>query len=341
MKAVKLVTDISRIAKKVGGKSLLFWKRNGGTVLTVAGVIGSPTAAVLSSMATSKAPARLEKHKEAIVDIHSNPDSETYRKDLAKAYISTGADMAKLYAPAAIVEGLSIFCLLKGHSIMRRDRAQAIAYGLAVTEAFEAYRGRVRDDAGEEKDIYYATGYKTEDQVIVNEETGEIVEEKVLVKADNDPSAISPYIFVFDERNPNFDPQDPEGNINFLIRYQRYLRDRVWARGWAVMRDILDPMNFDLDDCGSEILYHGWVRDRDHVTDISLGPVNDIYKDKTRPEWRVPMPLIIIFNCDGDIRGRFPDTRVDRNDEATIAHYIRLNAEENEAENVTDVEVFD
>ena len=121
MKNNKLVTSLSRTANTVGLKI----KKHSPELLMLGGVIGVGVSTVLACKATLKVTEVLEGAKETIDVIHQTVEikdieaedgtivtytKEDATKDLAKVYISTGAELFKLYGPAVAFGTFGLTC---------------------------------------------------------------------------------------------------------------------------------------------------------------------------------------------------------------------------------------
>ena len=87
-------------------------------------------------------------------------DDEQAKKDKAVAFVQTGVEFAKIYAPAIGLGIISIACFGGSFHIMKkRNLALGVAY-TALDTAFREYRGRVKEELGEEADSHFRYGYE-------------------------------------------------------------------------------------------------------------------------------------------------------------------------------------
>ena len=131
-----------------------------------------------------------------------NPDkvNEEYtqddgNKDLAIVYTQTALKVAKVYAPAVILGGLSITAILTSKNILRkRNIALAAAY-TAVDKSFKEYRGRVVERFGKELDKELRYNIKAKDvEETVTDEKGKDVKkasQQALTKAREEVGSVS------------------------------------------------------------------------------------------------------------------------------------------------------
>src|SRR5690606_28275987 len=105
--------------------------------------------------------------------------------------------VVKLYGPAVSLQVGSLISILAAHGIMKRRIVVLTGAYKAVEAAFAAYRARVIEEFGEEKDRDFRLGLRTEK--IEDPETGK----KKTIRT-VDPNHVSLYARWFDEGNPNW-----------------------------------------------------------------------------------------------------------------------------------------
>lgn len=111
-------------------------------ILTGIGIAGMITTTIMAVKATPKALTRMDE----VRDAHAHDED---KKEFAKDVI---VRVAPVYAPAAIVGGLSIACLIGASSVnARRNAALATAYTLSET-ALKEYQTKVVETIGEKKE---------------------------------------------------------------------------------------------------------------------------------------------------------------------------------------------
>ena len=116
-------------------------------ILLIAGIAGVVGTVVLACAGTRKLDAvledskqRIDEAKETVVENEDGQTTSGSQKALVKAYAQTSLDFAKIYGPAVMLGGLSIYCLLSSHRIMRdRNESLAAAYTTVYT-AFKQYQ---------------------------------------------------------------------------------------------------------------------------------------------------------------------------------------------------------
>lgn len=260
--------DILKNANRTFSMTKLKLAKHSPEILLVAGVVGTVASAVLACHETTKISTILDDAGSTIDAIHDcieNPDrAENYtaedgQKDLLITYTQTGVKLAKLYAPAVVLGGLSIAAILASNNILRKRNVALAAAFSAVSESFEAYRGRVIEKYGKDVDTQFRMGVS--EQVVQRTVTDDMGNEKQVdevVKVCN-PTG-SPYAVLFDECNCNWQRQ-PEYNLMFLKAQQQMANDRLRTRGFLTLNEVLESLGFEASSAG---LVVGWVYKKDN-----------------------------------------------------------------------------
>ena len=306
MNKTELLNSVSRTFHRAAFKL----KKHSPEILVVSGVIGVVGSAVMACKATTKLDGILENAKENIDKIHEcaeHPEvlpepytEEDSKKDLAIVYTRTALDVAKLYAPAVIVGGLSIGAILTGHNITRkRNIALAAAY-TAVDKSFKEYRGRVVERFGEalDKELRYNVKAKEVEEVTVNEDGSESVVKKTIDAVD--PSEISEYARFFDDGCAGW-TKDPEFNLMCLRDQEKYANMILKKKGHLFLNEVYDLLGIPRTKAGQIV---GWIYDEKCPNGdnyVSFG----IY-DTNRPANRdfvngYERTILLDFNVDGPI----------------------------------------
>lgn len=306
MNKTELMSNVSRTFHKAAFKL----KKHSPEILVVSGVIGVVGSAVMACKATTKLDSILNEASEKIDKIHEcaeHPEvlpepytEEDSKKDLAIVYTRTVFDVAKLYAPAVIVGGLSIGAILTGHNITRkRNIALAAAY-TAVDKSFKEYRGRVVERFGEalDKELKYNIQSKEVEEVTVNEDGTETVTKKTIDVVT--PSEISEYARFFDDGCTGW-TKDPEYNLMCLRDQEKYANMLLKKKGYLFLNDVYDLLGIPRSKAGQIV---GWIYNEECPNGdnyVSFG----IY-DTNRPENRnfvngYERTILLDFNVDGSI----------------------------------------
>lgn len=232
-------------------------QKNSPTILFAGGVVGVVGAAVLASRATLKLHDELDKINEEKDQI-LNYKSETYGEkeqnhDLLVIRAQGVRAIAKLYAPAIIVGGVSIAALTRSHVVLTQRNAAAIAAYSALDKVFQKYRLNVIDEFGEEKDREFRYGTTTVHETVVDEDGKSKQLEKIVL----DGSETSGYAKFFDELNPNYD-RTPEHNYMFLAQQQNFANQRLLARGHLFLNEVYQALGMPHTKAGAVV---GWMKD--------------------------------------------------------------------------------
>lgn len=287
---------LSKISSKVGVTALKVQK-NSPTLLFVGGVAGIVTTVVLASRATLKLDEVLEETNSKLADIDTVLDlgRDTYgreeaRHDKAVIYINAGVHIAKLYGPSVLLGGASIGLLVGSHQILNRRNAALTAAYAGLDKAFRQYRNRVVNDLGENKDREYR--YGVEDQkVTVTDKDGKRTQ--VVKKV---ASSLSEYAVLFRQDNPNWQSV-PEYNYLFIRGIQNHANDRLNAKGFLLLNDVLDDLGFERTTAGCVV---GWLKNGDGDGYVDFGIFDD--KDALRIHDYITGregELLLDFNVDG------------------------------------------
>ena len=302
--------ELSNVATRAFHKTGFQLKKHSPEILVVAGVVGTVVSAVMACKATTKVSAIMDETKKNVTVIHdcvNNPDladeytKEDSQKDLTIVYAQTGLKLVKLYAPAVAIGALSITSILTGHNILRkRNLALAAAY-TAVDTGFKQYRGRVIKRFGEQldKELKYDIKAKEVEETVVDEKGNEKTVTKT-VEVANPVAARSPYTFCFDETATGW-VRDAESNKFFLMRQQDYANEKLKARGYMFLNEVLDMVGIQRCRAGQTV---GWIYDEQNpIGDnyIDFGMLN-IHSEPSRNFMNgLEKSIWLDFNVDGDI----------------------------------------
>lgn len=250
------------LSQKVG-RQILTMQKNSPRTLFGIGIVGVVVSTVLACRATLKLEDTLTEFKENVDGLHENRSQildqygqQMYNKDVARVYATGSYKLVKLYSPALIIGSASIAALTGSHVVLsRRNSALTAAYS-AVSASFQAYRDRVQNELGEEKEreLYQKSMTET---LIGDERIEEILR--------TDPNKYSIYARFFDEYNLNW-VKNAEYNRMFIQCQQRYANDLLVARGHVFLNEVYDQLGIPRSQAGQVV---GWV----------LGPDGDNYVD--------------------------------------------------------------
>jgi hypothetical protein len=278
-------------------------------ILMGVGVVGVVTSTVMACKATMKLNDILEESKETrdkIKEVENNPkyedkySPEDAKKDLTINYVQTGMKVAKLYAPAVLLGGASLGCLLASNDILRKRNAALSAAYMTVDKSFKEYRNRVTERFGEEveKEIRYGIKAEQLETTVVDEDGNETTVTDTVKTMD--PNLYSDYARFFDAASPYWQ-NDPEYNLMFLKAQQQYANDLLRAKGRLFLNDVYDMLGIEKTKAGQVV---GWVYDRENPNGdnfVDFG-IYDMSKERVRAFVNgYETNILLDFNVDGNI----------------------------------------
>ena len=306
MKKLQLPSGMTRAFGKFGLKL----KKHSPEILVVSGVAGTVVTTVMACKATTKLESILNEHNmklETFQKALDNPELlpepytvEDHKQDVKTAYIQTGYEIAKLYAPAVGVGVLSITAILAGHNITRKRNVALAAAYTTVDKAFKEYRGRVVERFGEalDKELRYNVKCKEVEEIVMNEDGSETIVKTVVPESGLDQ--YSDYAKFFCEGCRGW-TKDPDYNLMFLKDTERYLNDRLKARGHVFLNEVYDALGIDRTKAGNVV---GWIYDEKHPNGDNYISFN-IYNMNSEAARRFvngnERNILLDFNVDGPI----------------------------------------
>lgn len=236
-----------KLSRAAGSLSLKA-SANAPSLLFGAGIAGFIGTTVLASRATLKleealadTQRELERANQAHSDYPEKYSEQDLQEDRVKIYAVSVGRIARLYGPAILLGGASIYCLSRSHNLlMERNEALAAAY-VAVDQAFKEYRGRVIDKYGEDEDRDFMYG-------------GEQIEGKPEKLIGKTPPQYSRF---FDELCSPWE-RNPEYNLAYLRGQQNWFNDKLTARGHVFLNEVYDALGIPQTSAGQVV---GWLRE--------------------------------------------------------------------------------
>lgn len=312
MKQLPIVKKACNKLSLMGGRTKLKIQKNSPEILLGIGIVSFVGTIIAASKAAPKAEKILKKHtddlkmiKDAKEIAKEQPNEYEYDEKLAVmdtmgVYGRAIADFSKLYAPTIGLAALSLTCILSSRNILKKRYLGAVVAYNAVSEVFETYRRRVRDEQGEIMDRHFMYGTELEEiEVTSVDENGKKKKEKMLVEKDeqgDELSLPSENSVWFDENNRNWDP-NPNFNMMFLRGQQNYWNDVLQTRGHVFLNEVLDSLGFEHTPAGALI---GWLKGvGDNCVDFGLYNIN---RKSTRDFTNGLTNVVLLeFNHDGVI----------------------------------------
>jgi len=283
-------------------RTALLAQKSSPEVLLAAGIVGMVGSTVLACRATLKMDTVLEDTKEKLTTAktleHPDYSERDRQRDISLIYYQTGIKVVRLYAPAIILGGLSIYALTTSHGIMtKRAVALTAAYG-ALEKGFNEYRGRVVEKYGEEEDRNFR--YGSQEVEVLDEKTGK---KKMVTRVG--PDVPSGYARFFDPYSSSWQ-KEPEYNLFFLQCQQNYVNDLLHARGHVFLNEVYDRLGIPRSKAGAVV---GWVLSKNGETDnyIDFG----VFEGKTQVARDFVNgfegSILLDFNVDGVIYDKIDD----------------------------------
>ena len=289
-----------QVVTSKAGLALLTGQKHSPAILFGVGVAGVVATVVMSSRATLKVSEVLdafEEKKEMSKDLREERP-ETYTEDKFKhdqvvIHTRLVLDITKLYAPSVVVGCLSVAALGGAPVILTRRNAALTATLTAVNKAFNEYRGRVREELGDDKDREFMYGTSTREEIVETKKGSKV--EKVTTFGDGS----SPYSKVFDAENYNFQ-NTVEGNGWFIRLIQNHCNDRLRAKGYLLLNDVYRELGMDDTEAGCVV---GWMWDSENGDQyIDFGCWKDAERGGLDPfHVGADGSILLDFNVDGPI----------------------------------------
>lgn len=293
----KLNTKIARV--KIKGK------KYSPEIMMALGIAGAITGTVLACVATTKLDTIKEKKHEELESIHENIESlepQKIKQQTTAVYLKTGVRYASIYAPAIVVTGLSLSCMVASNVILRKRLIGVSAAYAMMTQTFKEYRGRVTDRYGAEieKEIRYNIQQK-EIAVDSIDKKGNVKSKIEKIKV-MDPNSLSDFARVYDDGNMGWS-KDPQSNLSYLKCQQAACNEKLKRKKYVFLNEVYLMLGFPVTKAGQVV---GWVyRDNDPEWTgdnfIDFG-IFDVTNEKARDFVNgYERNLLLDFNVDGNI----------------------------------------
>lgn len=300
---------IVKLSTKLGKVGLVIKKREP-EILVIAGAVGAVTSTVLACKATLKVTEVLAEHKETINIIHDTAaredmkekyTAETEKRDVRIVYTQTALKIAKEYAPAIILGGLSLGCMFASNNMLRkRNAALAVAYA-TIDKSFKDYRGRVAERFGTDVEEEIRLGM-TEETITETErdpETGKDKKVKKKVKV-ADPNLTSDYAMYFNEQTSVYYDSCYDFNLTMLHAKEAYWTNMLQQRGYVTLNEVLEDIGVAGHKAGMVV---GWFYDKKNPKgdDQVLFNIKEVYVRTGDGEHDMRKMIIIDPNVQGEI----------------------------------------
>jgi hypothetical protein len=274
-------------------------------ILVGVGIAGMLVSTVLACRATLKAPAALQDAKDKFNDIEAARDLDEYsdkdrRHDLVVASSQTAWEFTKIYGPAAVIMGASVYAVLKGHGITM-ERNKGLTAALTVVSAgYRAYRDRVAERYGAEteEDIYLNRRTETR-EVEVEGKNGKMKTEKQEFEVIDIPGH-SAYAKFFDDQSKEWS-KSPEQNLMFLRLQQNYANDMLLMNKVVFLNEVYDLLGLPRTSAGQVV---GWAITSDDAPGDKYIDFGFYNQDSERVRAFVngnESSILLDFNVDGPV----------------------------------------
>lgn len=295
--------------KRLVNNLMMKGKKHSPELLLLLGIGSGIAATVVACRATLNADEVLDEHAENMEkiakaeEIEANDEEkgmetalENSAKDKAIVYGRTIGGFIKLYAPAAALGALSLACILGSYGIMKKRNIALTGAYMALEKVHKAYRDRVREEEGIDKDLHYLYGTKKEKMDVVEVDANGKEKHKTIESEVRDTSLPnSDYAKWFDQSS-KFYEKSSERNLLFLKGQEKVANELLNARGHLFLNEVYDMLDIPRTAAGAVT---GWVKGNgDDYVDFGIYENNDAARDFVNG-WEREVKLD--FNVDGVI----------------------------------------
>ena len=260
-----------QLITKVVGRGGFWARQHAPELLAATGVLSIIGGTVLTAKASMKVHVVAEDFKTTKAkiaetkELYDNAESgtvteytdEDVKKDLTILYTQTGLQLIRMYAPGVILTITGITCMLSSSNILKKRVVAVSAAYKVLEEGYAAYRKRVVEEYGEEKDLFFRTGLRreTKEVEVVNEKGKLVKVKKDFINTDN--FGTSPYSRIY-SRATSSDWMNGSiiANEDRLEQVQRFCNDRLQARGYMFFNEVMEELGFEPTIAGQEV---GWL----------------------------------------------------------------------------------
>ncbi len=288
---------LPQIATRSIGSSKFFVQNNAPTILTGAGVIGFIATTALTVRATTRAVERLPRISKNVQETKvatEGAEKKEKARELTRVYFKSSVELLEDFWPPLVVGSASIVCLISAHNIMLKRQGSLVAAYTALDAGYKAYRSRVKEFVGEEKEaeLYHAP-------TMIDSIDGEGLPCQIL---DEDADGPSPYARFFDQSSRNW-KKTGEYNLMFLRAQEQWANDRLRAYGYLFLNEVYEALDLERSQAGQAV---GWRADADARGTgdgfVSFGLYNS-GDEGSRTFINLIEPIVLLdFNVDGLIR---------------------------------------
>lgn len=286
------------------GKAKFKFEKNKPEIYLALGILGFVGTIILASKETLEATKILDDHEKMMSDIKKAEviddiyKEERSSKEKAVVLAKTTGNLVKNYAPAMALGAVSLAFILESNNIMNKRYRNALAACSALSEVFKQYRGRVREELGEEMDRHFR--YGTEKTIVEKEvvdEKGKKKKVKEEVEVLNGKLLPSDFARYFDESSREWDP-DPFMGRAFLRAQCAIANQILQSRGYIFLNEVYDMLGYEQTQMGAIV---GWIKDGDGDGYVDFGIFDEERDDVRRFVNGKENTVLLDFNIDGEI----------------------------------------
>lgn len=229
--------------------------------------IGAGT--VSACLATLKLEDILDEHKAKVEEVKDNyitlekasedgaviteiiSDTKAYRRDLAKVHMQTVGEVAKAYAPTALIFAFSAGFLNKTYKDIKAVKSENLQLigALKGSEAIiKRYRNEMRERIGEEAEQRFYNNIKTQDISIKEVDENGKEKNKKVKGAEVVNDQLTGDAFIFDENCGAYVGHDINHNLYIASLLKNQCSDNLFCNGSLLMFEILDAFGMDRDE---------------------------------------------------------------------------------------------
>lgn len=286
---------------RAAGKAALNIRSNSPTILFASGVVGVVATTVLASRATLHLEEIVAGAQQTMQDIKDTEAKglntygpEQAQQDRLTVIVQSGIKIGKLYGPTVVVGALSIAALAGSHRILtNRNAALTVAY-TGLDKAFKAYRARVRDEVGEDREKALYNDVEDREVLIETEDQGP---QPAMMRTATG-KGLSPYARIF-EKGATADWKYGGRQNQFFIKCQEQMaNDILRTRGYIFLNEVYRMLGFEESEAGQIV---GWRYDGDGDGYVDFGVLKGNWFDIERFINGDEDNIILDFNVDGPI----------------------------------------
>ena len=294
-----LVNSVTKFGSKLAVKAA----KHAPEILVGAGITSMGVAVIHACKLTLKADHILDNYNERMAKIDeavekssnvNDPFAEKYtekdaRKDTTVAYLLTAKDFVKHYWAPMAEFTIGVVCICVAHRILNKRVLYLAASYNGLQKTYNTYRSRIKDEYGEEADIFGVTGaHKQNHEYTEVQEDGTQVEKTEEVRPVN-VGDLSDCAVIFDEMYSTEWTDNPLANLSLIRKIEAYYNDILgYKRDFVMWSDCLIDLgiwNRLPVEKKKMILGKGWVYDPNNPRKINFGiidinrPITDAAKD--------------------------------------------------------------